>query len=136
MEVAAGAQLREDRERQHLDAATEEVVGRQRLVAHLAEVLRARIGHVDHHLRGDLRSELEVLVEHVPPGRVEELGQQLVGSEALRALDEAGVGPDALELVPVALAPGALARELELDQPGRHDLEEPEVQERDAAVGE
>ena len=35
----------------------------------------------------------------------------------------------------VALVAGALAGELDLDQLGRHHLEQPEVQERDAAVG-
>ena len=39
MEVGVGAQLREDAEREHLHAAAEEVVGGERLVAHLAEVL-------------------------------------------------------------------------------------------------
>src|SRR5215210_2340449 len=136
VEVGMGPQLREHRERQHLDAAAEQVVGRQRLVAHLAEVLGAGVGHVDHHLRRDLRRQLDVLVEHVPPRGVTELREQLVGAEVLRVLDEARLGPDALELLAVALVPRPLAGELDLDQALRHDLEQPEVQERDAAVVE
>ena len=95
--VPVGARARscaEHGQREHLHAAAEDVVGRQRLVAHLAEVLRARVGHVDHHLRGDLRLELDLLVGHVPPGRVEELGEQLVRAEAVRLLEQPALGPD------------------------------------------
>ena len=57
VEVGRQRSCDEHGEREHLDAAAEQVVGGQRLVAHLAEVLRARVGHVDHHLRRDLRRE-------------------------------------------------------------------------------
>src|SRR5215210_8902041 len=112
VEVEMAAQLREDRERQHLDAPPEQVVGRQRLVAHLAEVLRARVGHVDHHLRRDLGAELDVLVEHVPPRRVAELGEQLVGAEVLGVLQEARLGPDLVQPLAVPFVTRALALEL------------------------
>src|SRR5215210_7802472 len=135
VEVPPRPQLGEHGEREHLDAAAEQVVGGQRLVAHLPEVRGAGVGHVDHHLGGDLRLELDLLVEHVPPGRIQELGEQLVGAEAVGLLEEAGLGPDLLEPLAVALVAGALALELDLDQLLRHHLEQPEVQERDLAVG-
>src|SRR5215210_345545 len=134
VEVRVRAQLREHRERQHLHAPAEQVVGGERLVVHLAEVLRAGVRHVDHDLRGDLGHELDVLVEHVPPRGVAELREQLVRAEVLRVLEEAGLGPDPLELLAVALVTGPLARELDLEQLARHHLEEAEVEEGDPAV--
>ena len=109
---------------------------RQRLVAHLAEVLRARVGHVDHHLGGDLGPQLDLLVGQVPPGGVQELREQLVRAELVGLLEQAALGPDLPQPLRVALVAGALGLELELDQVARHHLEQAEVQERDAAVAD
>ena len=128
-------QLAEHRQGEDLDAAAEDVVGGERLVAHLAEVRRPRVGHVEHHVRGDVRVELELpVVEHVPPGGVEELREHLVGAEAVALPDQPRLQPELVEALGVALRPGALAGELHLEQLPRHPLEEPEVQERDAVV--
>src|SRR5438270_655705 len=50
VEVAARLELRDHGEGQHLHAPAEDVVGRRRLVAELAEVLRAWVAHVDQDL--------------------------------------------------------------------------------------
>jgi hypothetical protein len=133
--VRARAELTEHGEGEHLHAPAEDVVRGQPLVAHRPEVLRARVGHVDHHLRRDLRAEADLLVEEVPPRRVLELVQQRLGGEPPR-LDEAHLDPEVGQRLGVALRAGALAGELDLDELGRHDLEQAEVQERDAAVVE
>ena len=62
VEVAARVQLGDHGERQHLHPAPEDVVGRRGLVAQLAEVLRARVAHVDQHLRRVLGRQLDLAV--------------------------------------------------------------------------
>ncbi len=73
MPVRAGPQRRHHGQRQHLQPPAEEVLRGQGLVAHLVVVLRARIGHVDRHLGGDLGLELDLVGGRVPPGEVAKL---------------------------------------------------------------
>src|SRR6188472_1775827 len=134
--VALRAQLGHDREREHLQAPPEEVVGGQRLVAHLPEVARARVGHLDDDVGRDLGLELELLVSRVPPGQVVELGEDalfvVVGGIAhppplVEVLDQPA---------PVPQNAQALGLQLELRDLGRDSLEEPEVEEDHARVVE
>ena len=58
LEVVVRDELSEQRQRQNLHAASEQVIRWSCLVAQLPEVLRARITHVDHHLGGVVLGEL------------------------------------------------------------------------------
>ena len=58
------------------------------------------------------------------------------GSNLLRLGEEADLGAEPHDRVLVALDHGARDLHLELDRAGRHPLEQAEVEERDAAVGE
>src|SRR3954447_7376518 len=134
--VARRAQLRHDGQREHLEPAAEEMVGRQRLVAHLAEVPRARIGHLDDHLGRDLGIEPDLLVAAVPPCEVVELLEDALLVVVRRVADEAAGVQEVDELLALALDPQALRVQLELRDRRRDSLEEPEVEERHLAVVE
>ena len=63
-------------------------------------------------------------------------GQEVVGVHLLGFGQEARLGQQAVQRLRVALADRALAGQLELHRLGLHALEQAEVQERHAAVGE
>ena len=110
MPVAARAKLAHHGEREGLRAAPEKVVGRKVLVAHLREVARARVAHVDHDLRRDLGRQLDRAVDRVPPGDVLELLEDLLGRVAVR-LDEEAAAVEALDHL-LAAAGDAVAGDL------------------------
>ncbi len=134
--VAARPQLAHDRQREHLQPAAEEVVGRQRLVAHLREVRRARVGHLDHHLGRDLGREGDLLVLEVPPRHVADLREDPLRGVVLGLGDEAAGDEVVDHRGAVAGRRDALDLELELGDGGRDALEQAEVEERHPAVVE
>ena len=104
-------------EREYLDAAAEQVVGGERLVAHLPEVRRPRVGHLDHHLGRDLRRRAGA------PRRVtyhQVASRNWASSLSGRKRSGSRRKPVRLKiscsLLGVALVAGALALELDLDQ--------------------
>ena len=106
--VGARAQLREHRQREHLHAPAEQVLRAHVLVAHLAEVARARVRALDHHLRGDLGRQLDRFVGgRVPPDRVPDERQQVVGVDPLGFGQEARLGE---QLVQGGASPSTTAR--------------------------
>jgi pyruvate kinase len=131
--VAAGAQLAHHGEREHLHAAAEQVVGGQVLVAHLAEVARARVAHVDHDLGRDLRRQRDVFVARVPPGRVVELLEHLLGVERSGS-GGSPAGAARCSASPSPSIPSARSAARARRGSGRQALEQPEVEERHAAV--
>src|SRR6185437_659892 len=134
--VVARAQLREHGEREHLHAPAEQVLGAHVLVAHLAKVARARVGALDHHLRGDLGRELDDLVGRVPPDRRLDEVEQVLGVDALGVRQEARLGQQPMQGRVVALGDGALSGELEVDRSAVEPLEQAEIEERHATVVE
>ena len=99
----------EYRERQHLHAAAEQMLGAHVLVAHLPEVARARVRALDHHFGRDLRGQLDRFVSgRVPPDRVPDEGQQVVGVDALGFGQEARA-PRAARAAPARRPPRPLA---------------------------
>src|SRR5439155_95017 len=116
MPVGACVQLREHGEREHLHAPAEQVLGPQRLMAHLAKVARARVRALDHHLRGDLGRELDGFIGgRVPPDRVLHEGEQVLGVHALGFGQEARLGQQAVQARRIALDDRALGGELKVD---------------------
>ena len=135
MPVVGGPQLGKHRQGEHLHAPAEQVLGLDRLVAHLPEMGGARVGALDHHLGGDLGREGHVFVGgRVPPDGVLDEGEQVVGVDALGFGKEARLGQEAVQSLSVALAHRPLTRELQLDRLALDALEQPEVQERHAPV--
>ena len=72
----------------------------------------------------------------VPPDRVADELEQVLGVDALGFGQEARLGEQAVERGGVFLDDRPLAGQLELDRGGVHALEQAEVEERDAAVVE
>src|SRR5512132_3480384 len=132
--VAAGPQLAQHRERQHLQPPAEEMVRRQRLVAHLREEAGPRIRQLDHHPRRDLRLELDLLVDRVPPRDLAELGQDALRRVARGVLHEAAAVQLGQQLLGAAFRPQPLDAQLELGHARGDALVEAEVQEGHAAV--
>ncbi len=132
--VGACAQLGEHRQGEHLHAPAEQVLGAHVLVAHVAEVAAAGVGALDHHLGGDLRGQRDHLVGRVPPDRVRDERQQLLGVHPLGLRQEARLRQQRVQRLRVVLDHRALGGQLQFHRRRVEALEEAEVEERYAPV--
>ena len=136
VQVRPRAQLREDGEGEHLHAPAEQVVGGQRLVAHLRRSA-ASAGPTCRSAPG-WRSPASSSMSssstyHQVASR--NWASSLSGRKRSGSREEARLGPElGAARSPSPSCAGALAVELELDQLRRHELEQAEVEERDAPV--